>query len=207
MRKHSNQRALNVIRSLRLRQQKQMQQIDILCHDMVSAHQQFSVKLSQMLQVTRFYETLLSCATLQDILDTAFASFGASIPFCRAAFFLPDENGFEIHRPKELISDDHALPPHDWFSPQLVTDISLSPRVCSLDEMLRMGMQGTPLVLKTISAAAIPLSRCGQAAGFVFLYRSAATPLTSRELASASSISAGLCRAILNLPSGVKQVL
>ncbi len=57
MKKANNKRALKVIRMLRLRHQKQAQQVDILCRDMVSAHQQFAVKLSRMIQVADFYES------------------------------------------------------------------------------------------------------------------------------------------------------
>lgn len=207
MRKPGNQRALKVIRSLRARHQKQMQQIDILCNDMVGVHRHFAVKLAGMMHAARFYETLLSCSSLADILNAAFEDLCESIASCSAVFVLPEENAFEVHRPGGLAADELNTQFQNWFSRQLVIDISLSPRVCSMNKMLQMGLQGPPSVLKTISAAAIPLSRYRQAVGFILVYRSGDFPLTAVELSNASSVSAGLSRAIQVLQNGVKQSL
>lgn len=206
MRKPGNQRALKVIRSLRLRHQKQTQQIDILCNDMVSAHRHFADKLGQMLDVSRFYEALLSCGTLQEIVNTVLQSLSERIDGCNVVLFLADESGFETHRPASVAHDDVQTLLESCFSRQLVLDISLGSRVCSQNQLLQMGLQAPPSALKSISSAAIPLNRPGQAVGFLFIYRPADLPLTGRELASASAVSAGLCSAIQNLQTA-KQAL
>jgi hypothetical protein len=207
VKKANNKRALKVIRMLRLRHQKQAQQVDILCRDMVSAHQQFAVKLSRMIQVADFYESLLGCSTLQETLNTAIACIEEHIPSAGAAVFLLDENAFEIHSPNELLPEGAPSQFQDWFSRDLVLNISLTPRACSLTQMLQLGLQGPPFALKNLSAAAIPLSRAGHAVGFIWIYRSAQNPLTAEELARASAITTGLCHAILNFQNSVKQPL
>ena len=69
-------------------------------------------------------------------------------------------------------------------------------RICSLDQLLRMGLQGSPAVLKTISLVAIPLGRFGQAVGFVLVYRPAHLPLQAEELSRLAAVSVGLRQAI-----------
>lgn len=206
MKKTRNKRALKVIRMLRTRQQKQADQIDILCRDMVSAHRDFAVKLARMIDVNRFYETLLSCSTLSDILNAAVNRVEEAIASSNAAVFVLDDNGYEVYSGVESASGGTALPFQEWFSRELVLNLSLTPRVSSLNQMLQMGLQGSPAALKSISAAAIGLSRSGQAIGFIFVCRSIEEPLTAEELSAAASIGNGLCQAIANL-RGLKQTV
>jgi len=203
VRKHGNQRALNVIRMLRLRHAKQAQQIDILCSDMVSAHRQFAVKLSRMIDVTAFYEDLLGCCSVQETLDAAIGLIERRVALSAGAVCLLEESGFDI-RVNGGLGEIDLSEFHGWFTKELVHNISLTPRVCSMNQLLRMGLQASPSILKTISAAAVPLNRSGQAVGFVFIVRPAANPLTPEELSFVSAVSAGLCRAIIAC-QGIKQ--
>ncbi|MCI0498688.1 MAG: hypothetical protein L0Y36_03270 [Planctomycetales bacterium] len=213
MASRNNKRALTVLRFLRARQQRQTEQIDILCRDVVAAHRDFSVKLAQLNFVSSFYETLLGCADLETLLDASVDKFRQAIDGADAAIFLLGENGFDVH-----IADSGLFNPiekdqfQNWFTPRLVNNISRMNRVCSLDQLLRMGLQGPPAIMKTISAAAVPLGRIGQGTGFVFVYRPAHLPLQPEELAHAAAVSIGLREAIgsfnlKNLPSPEKKGL
>ncbi len=198
MHRKRNQRALNVIRMLRTRQRKQDQKIDILCRDMVSAHEQFSLKLTRAAFAVSFYESLLACTGLEETLDRAVSLIRADIPQCGAAIFLAEANGFDVHlaRPE----DSHAIEKTHfqcWFTRDIVRQISQTNRVCSLYEMLKMGLQAPPSAVKTLSAAAVPLGRLGQGVGFVLIYRSAESPLLPEELSRVAGITAGLREAII----------
>ncbi|MCE5186523.1 MAG: hypothetical protein LLF76_10400 [Planctomycetaceae bacterium] len=206
MRKQANRRALAVIRSLRCRQEKQSQKIDILCRDMVDAHRHFAVKLSDSLYVHRFYEGLLACSTLEEILDTAIRGVLDRIEGCETAVFLLEETGFDIHRLKPC-TGEMAAGLEDWFTRDLVQNISLHPRACSLTEMLRMGLQGPPSTLKTLSAAAIGLSKSARAIGFIWICRAGENPLSAQELSSICAIGAGLANAIAQVHTPGKQTL
>jgi len=83
-----------------------------------------------------------------------------------------------------------------WFTRELVESIGQMNRICSLEQLLRMGLQGPPAVIKTISLAAIPLGRFGQTLGFVLVYRPAHLPLQSEELSRLAAVSVGLRKAI-----------
>lgn len=192
-----NKRALKVIRSLHKCQKKQASKIDVLCRDMVSAHREFSTKLAALSFAASYYESLLGCTDLDDLLDTAVQGIREAVKETDAAIFLLSENGFDVH-----IADTGVADPVEkrqfqhWFTRELVNSVSQMNRICSLDQLLHMGLQGSPAVLKTISLAAIPLGRFGQAVGFVLVYRPAHLPLQAEELSRLAAVSSGLHEAI-----------
>ena len=192
-----NKRALKVIRSLHTCQKKQAGKIDVLCRDMVSAHRDFSSKLARTSFAASYYESLLGCNGLDDLLNTAVKGIREAIKEIDAAIFLLSENGFDVH-----IADTGVADPVEkrqfqhWFTRELVRSISQMNRICSLDQLLHMGLQGSPAILKTISLAAIPLGQFGQAVGFVLVYRPAHLPLQAEELSRLAAISSGLHEAI-----------
>lgn len=192
-----NKRALKVIRSLHTCQKKQASKIDVLCRDMVSAHREFSTKLAALSFAASYYESLLGCTDLDDLLDTAVQGIREAVKETDAAIFLLSENGFDVH-----IADTGVADPVEkrqfqhWFTRELVNSVSQMNRICSLEQLLRMGLQGSPAVLKTISLAAIPLGRFGQAVGLVLVYRPAHLPLQTEELSRLAAVSTGLREAI-----------
>ena len=192
-----NKRALKVIRSLHTCQKKQAGKIDVLCRDMVSAHREFSTKLAALSFAASYYESLLGCTDLEDLLDTAVQGIREAAKETDAAIFLLSDNGFDVH-----IADTGVADPVEkrqfqhWFTRELVNSVSQMNRICSLDQLLRMGLQGSPAVLKTISLAAIPLGRFGQAVGLVLVYRPAHLPLQTEELSRLAAVSTGLREAI-----------
>jgi hypothetical protein len=164
---------------------------------MVSAHREFSTKLAALSFAASYYESLLGCTDLDDLLDTAVQGIREAVKETDAAIFLLSENGFDVH-----IADTGVADPVEkrqfqhWFTRELVNSVSQMNRICSLEQLLRMGLQGSPAVLKTISLAAIPLGRFGQAVGFVLVYRPAHLPLQTEELSRLAAVSTGLREAI-----------
>ena len=193
----NNKRALKIIRKLHRQQKKQADKIDIMCRDMVGAHREFATKLARLTFVASFYESLLQSRDLTELLDTAVWGIREAITEADAAVFLLSENGFDIH-----IADAGASDPVEkrefrhWFSRELVNSVSQMNRICSLEQLLRMGLQGPPAILKTISIAAIPLGRLGRGVGFVLVYRPAHVPLQAEELSYVAAVSVGLREAI-----------
>jgi hypothetical protein len=169
---------------------------------MVSAHRQFAVKLARMVDVTEFYEHLLNCSSLQETIDVSIRLIEQRSASA-AAVCLLEESGFEIRAGGAGGMDVSEL--QTWFTKELVQNVSLTPRVCSLNQLLRMGMQAPPSILKTISAATVPLSRSGQAVGFILVARPASNPLTAEDLSFVSAFSAGLCKAIVSYHHSVRQ--
>jgi hypothetical protein len=82
------------------------------------------------------------------------------------------------------------------FTPELVDNICKSNKLCTLDDMFAMGLQGNLIELNKISAVTVPLSRPGSSLGFVLIYRSSANKLTADELNNISAVTCGLSGAI-----------
>ncbi len=196
----SNRRALRTIRLLRTRQHRQGQKIDILCRDMVSAHEQFALKLTRLGFVTSFYESLLGCAGLDETLQRSVELMRDTVPQAGAAIFLAEPSGFDIHlaRSADQVEQTHF---QRWFTRDIVDQISRTNRICTLEEMLKMGLQAPPSALKTLSAAAVPLGRLGRGGGFVLIYRAAGNPLQSEELSRIAAVAPGLREAIVGFKS------
>ncbi|HOK96590.1 MAG TPA: hypothetical protein PK052_05705 [Anaerohalosphaeraceae bacterium] len=193
----NNRRALKVLRYLRQKHSHQAKQIDILCRDMVGAHREFSVKLATLNFAVSFYESLLGCSDMETLLDTAAGRFRAALNGADAAIFLLSDHGFDVH-----IANAGLFEPVEkgqfanWFTPKLVDTISRMNRICWLEQMLRMGLQAPPGVLKTISLAAAPLGQFEKGAGFVLIYRPASMPLQPDELSCVAAVAPGLRKAI-----------
>ncbi len=192
-----NKRALKVIRSLHSCQQNQADKIDILCREMVSAHRDFSTKLAALSFAASYYESLLGCTDLDDLLDTTVQGIRQAVKEADAAVFLLSENGFDVHIADVGVADPVEKKEFQhWFTREMVQSVSQMNRICSLEQLLRMGLQGSPAILKTISLAAIPLGRFGQPLGFVLVYRPAHLPLQSEELSRLAAVTVGLRKAI-----------
>ena len=193
-----NQRALRTIRNLRFRQKQYNQKIDILCRDIVGAHSEFIEKLSILTFSIQFHESLLGLSDLSAILE-------ASAEFLRlemqntamAVFMLEAKGGYEIHFGGSC--EKYAIEKarfENWFTSQVVHDISHSRQICKLENLLALGLQASPADLKHISIAAIPLGQIGKTMGFVLLYRSVETPFSLPELSRASAIMSPLRMAL-----------
>jgi hypothetical protein len=164
---------------------------------MVAAHREFATKLANLTFVTSFYESLLQSTGLENLLDAAVWGIREAVTEADAAVFLLSENGFDVHMADAGVSDPvEKREFQHWFTRELVNSVSQMNRICSLEQLLRMGLQGPPAILKTISIAAIPLGRFGRGVGFVLVYRPAHLPLQAEELSRLAAISVGLRKAI-----------
>ncbi len=90
------------------------------------------------------------------------------------------------------------------FSPELMDGICKSNKVCTLDDMFAMGLQGNLVGLNKISAVTIPLGLPGSSLGFILLYRSSQNKLTGNEVERLSAITYGLSRAIASCRSTIE---
>ena len=91
----------------------------------------------------------------------------------------------------------------DCFSPELIDGICKSNRVCTLEDMFAMGLQGNLVGLNKISAVTIPLGLSGSSLGFMLLYRSSENKLTGDEIERLSAITYGLSRAVATYRSPI----
>lgn len=82
------------------------------------------------------------------------------------------------------------------FNAELMDNICKSNKVCTLDDMFAMGLQGNLIGLNKISGVTIPLCLHGSSLGFILIYRPSENQLTAEEISNVSAITCGLSRAI-----------
>jgi hypothetical protein len=193
-----NERALRTIRNLRFRQKHYTKKIDILCRDIVGAHSEFIEKLSILTFSLQFHESLLGLADVCGILDAAGQFLRHQLQGTAIAVFMIEPKGsFNIHfggswQEFEIVKSRFE----SWFTPRLVHEISHSRQICTLEQMLAMGLQASPTALKHISIAAVPLGQIGKTMGFVLFYRPADLAYTPQELARVAAVMPALRIAI-----------
>jgi hypothetical protein len=196
-----------LISKLNKERKKQTKQIDILCNDLIAAQRDFIKRLDTISFTANFYETIAGINELSNLILTASKLIKDETSDANVAFFLrqadplrpasSEAGSFELHifeSAQPILLEKQGL--ENCFTPEVVDNICKSNRICTLDDMFALGLQGNLTRLNEISAATIPLSKGGSSQGFILIYRSAQNKLTADELNNIASISPGLSRAI-----------
>jgi len=176
---------------------KQAKKIDIICNNLISAHRSFIKNLDILRFAANFYESIIDRKNIDELFDAAGELIRNEIKDVKIAFFLRQKNGFEIYpgnnAKKESVGKNTL---EDFFTDELVADICMNNRLCSLEQMLTMGLQLVPTMLNNLSAFAVPLIHFGTSIGFILIYRVSDEKIDQEQLDKISSVSAGLARSI-----------
>jgi hypothetical protein len=186
-----------LIKKLNNQRKRQASQIDILCNDLISAHRGFLKRLSGVSFAAEFYKNLLGDSDLRSLLVRAGRLIREELPGTSVTFFLRHPEGCRVYAVDSRESypvEDQPL--EDVFTPELVDNICKSNRLCTLDELCCMGLEGDLAELSQISAAALPLNHLGRSLGFLLLHRPASHPLKPEELHKVGLVTCGLSHAI-----------
>jgi len=195
--KQRQKRLRLLIKRLNKERKTQAKKIDILCNDLIAAQREFIKRLDTIAFTANFFEAIIGTTDLSGLLVTADKLIKDEIPDVNIAFFLRQADSFALH----VFESDQPITLgkqhlENCFTPELVDNICKSNKLCALDDMFAMGLQGNLIELNKISAVTIPLSRLGSSLGFILIYRSSANKLTADELNNISAVSYGLSRAI-----------
>jgi len=187
-----------LIKKLNKERKRQASQVDILCNDMIGAQREFMRRLNHISFAARFYKSLLGTTDLRNLLAQAGRLIREELPGARIVFFLRQAEGHEGHiwgaEPTEGI-DDVKL--EEYLTPGLAGAICKSNRLCTMDDLFGMGLDGNRQVLNRLSAATLPLNDLGRSLGFVLLCRAAEHPLQNDELERLTLVACGLSQAVL----------
>ncbi|MGA2070631.1 MAG: hypothetical protein ABSG97_04715 [Sedimentisphaerales bacterium] len=218
-----NKRLRLLISQLNKERKKQAKQIDILCNDFVAAQKDFVKSLNAIGFAADFYEAIAGLTELNELLCTAGNLIKDQVPDANVAFFLlapseveglapsavegPQRDSFELH----IFESDQPIDLGDrrienCFTAELVGSIAKSNQVCTIEDMLAMGLAGHPACLEKISAAAVPLSTPASSMGFALIYRSSRNKLTADELKAVAQITPGLGRSIASCRALVSSI-
>jgi len=199
-----------LIKKLNKERKKQAKKIDILCNDFIAAQRDFIKKLGTISFTANFYESIVGTTDLNTLVYTAGNLVKDQISDANVAFFLRKQDSFELHMfggpqtQKDALGNaesDQPIAPErqeleNCFTSELVDNICKSNKICTLDDMFAMGLEGNLIRLNKISAATIPLGERGLSLGFILIYRSSQNKLTAEELSNIAAVAPGLSRAI-----------
>ena len=195
--KQRNRRLRLLVSKLNKERKKQAKKIDILCKDLIAAQRDFIKKLDTISFTANFYETIVGATDLSSLILTAGKLIKDEIPDANIAFFLCQADSFELHMFESnqpiTLGKQHL---ENCFSPELVDNICKSNKICTIDDMFAMGLQGNLTSLNKISAVTVPLGQLGSSLGFILICRSSQNKLTADELNNVCAITCGLSRAI-----------
>ena len=176
---------------------QQAKQIDILCNDFIAAQKEFIKKLNVITFTASFYESIIGITDLNNLLYTVVRLIKEKIDDASVTFFLRQAENFELHifeSDKPITLEKQHM--ENCFTPELMDNICESNKVCSLQDMFAMGLQGNLVALNKVSAITVPLTGPGSSPGFVLVYRSSQNKLTADDLKDISALTSGLSRAI-----------
>ncbi|MFC1635176.1 hypothetical protein ACFL5Z_10060 [Planctomycetota bacterium] len=107
---------------------------------------------------------------------------------------------FESSRPMIIAGSHYSDGARDrlenCFSPELMDSICKSNKVCTLDDIFAMDMQGHLSGLNKVSVVTLPLGLIGSSLGFMLIYRSSENKLTADEINGIRAITGGLSQAL-----------
>ena len=208
-----------LIKKLNKDRKEQAQKIDMLCNDLIGAQREFIKKLNTISFVASFYESIVGTTDLNNLLYTAVRIIKAETDDATVILFLresADDLRFAIFDwrlglvQQSTIANGQSpagdalgrkIPLEACFTPELMDGICRSNKVCTLEDMFAMGLQGNLTELNKISAVAIPLGLPGSPLGFMLLYRSSQNKLSADEIERVSAVTYGLSRAIASCQS------
>lgn len=187
-----------LVRRVNRDRKKQSKKIDILCNDLINAHRNFIRNLDVLRFAANFYQSIIGIKNLDELFDASASCLEDEIKDAELAFFLRHGDSFDIYSSKYPKKEDAKKEPFEsFFTNELVNDICKNNRLCSLEQMMTMGLQLVPSMLNELSAYAVPLIHCGASIGFILIYRTSKEAINSQHLDNIASVSTGLARAIV----------
>jgi len=195
--KQRHRRLRLLIKKLNKNRKKQAKKIDILCNDFIAAQRDFIKSLKTIILIANFYESIIGITDLNSLLYTAVKLIKEGNADANVTFFLRQSDNFELYMfesEQPITLEKQHL--ENCFNTELMDNICKSNKVCTLDDMFAMGLQGNLIGLNKISGVTIPLGVHGSSLGFILICRSSENKLTAEEISNISAVTCGLCRAI-----------
>ncbi len=186
-----------LVKKLNKKRKKQAKKIDILCNDFISAQRDFIKSLRTISFIANFYESIIGITDLNNLLYTAVKLIKEQNADTSVAFFLRQSDNFELYtfeNEQSITLEKEHL--ENCFSPEVMENICKSNKVCTLDDMFAMGLQGNLIGLNKISGATIPLGLHGSSLGFILICHPSESKFSAEEISNISAVTCGLSRAI-----------
>jgi hypothetical protein len=140
----------------------------------------------------------LGAADLRGLLVHACRLIREELPDTRVVLFLRQAEGCDgrVYDDAEPMAAPEDPRLEDCLTSSMTASICKSNRLCTMEDLLGMGLEGSREELKRFSAATVPLNELGRSLGFVLLCRAAEHPLGNDELEKVALVTCGLSQAI-----------
>jgi len=195
--KERHRRLRLLIKKLNKERKKQAKKIDILCNDFIAAQRAFIKRLNTVSFTANFYESIIGATDLSGLLYAAVKLIKEEFGDANVTFFLRQADNFELHifeGAKPITLEKQHI--EDCFNPELMDNICKSNKVCTLEDMFAMGLEGNLVGLNKVWAVTVPLGVLGSSLGFILIYRPSEDKITTDELSNICAVTSGFARAI-----------
>lgn len=192
-----NSRIRLLVKRLNHQRKKQAAQIDLLCNDIITAHSDFIDTARTLTFAGEFYESLIGICDLDSLFCTCASMLKKQIPDLNLAFFLSQQADFQLYAfdcNTNATNETYRL--EQYFTSEVVESIIRVNRLCNIDELLQIGLQVNPAILKSSSAITVPIGTNGPIAGFILLYKLSGQSFDRRQIRLLYTTRRGLSRAI-----------
>lgn len=192
-----NNRIRLLAKNLNRKRKKQAIQIDLLCTDIINAHKNFLDTVRALTFMSELYESLIGSINMDNMFHNCASMIQKNIPGSNIVFFINEQNRFQSYAFDFNVNEtDEAHRLEQYFSGETVESIIRTNRPCDIDELLQMGLQINPAILKNISAITVPIATNGSVTGFILLYKYSSQCFDQHQIKLLCSIRRGLSRAI-----------
>jgi hypothetical protein len=192
-----NKRIRLLAKNLNRRRKKQAIQIDLLCNDIINAHRDFLDTVRTLTFTSDFYESLIGAVDLDNLFRSCASMIQKRISDANIVFFINEQNRFQSYAFDCNINEtDQAYRLEQYFTSEVVESIISTNRSCDIDELLQMGLQINPTILKNSFVTTVPIAANGSITGFILLYKSSSQRFDQRQIRLLCSVRRGLSRAI-----------
>ncbi len=191
------QRLRTLVHKLNQDRKRQAQKIDLLCHDLVNAQREFIQRLGGVSFMAGFYRALLGITELDQLLEISGRHLMDIWPDVSVTFFLKQFEGFRQYRAhvqEEWDKDAERL--EHGFNDELAEAICRLGRTFDQDDLLGLGLQVSPALLKQTTLMSLPLIAGPRCVGFLLLYRPGQRNMATEGVQQINQVCQGLAQAI-----------
>ncbi len=192
-----NNRIRLLTKNLNRQRKKQAIQIDLLCNDIINAHRDFLDTVRTLTFTSELYESLIGIIDLDSLFRSCACMIKKQISNANLAFFLRQQDRFQLYAfDCNTNATDEAYLLEQYFTSEVVDSIIRANRPCDIDELLQMGLQVNPAILKNSSAITVPIAANKPIVGFILLYKFSGQSFDQRQIRLLCAVRRGLSRAI-----------
>lgn len=192
-----NSRIRTLVKCVNSHRKKQAAQIDMLCKDIIASHGNFLDTVRTLSFAAEFYESIIGVRNLEELFCTCASVIRKQIGDVNLVFFINRQDTFQSYAfdcgIKGTEENDRM---EQYFTGELIESVTKTNRPCGPDELLGMGLQVSPAILKNNSVITVPIAANGPITGFILLYAKEGQILDQHQIKPLSSVRRGLLRGI-----------